>query len=106
MCTEFLTFCLEGYCSTKGLLYFCYSTGVGSQALSQHQGSTIISMSAPGLSSSTERSESSTEEINKDELEETNKHSKTIIPGKKPAIKSSGSAFSLRRSPRFKVYSI
>ncbi|CAK9330233.1 unnamed protein product [Citrullus colocynthis] len=77
--------------------------GIGSQALSQHQGSTIISMSAPGLSSSTERSESSTEEINKDELEETNKHSKTIIPGKKPAIKSSGSAFSLRRSPRFKV---
>ncbi|KAA0057836.1 putative kinetochore protein SPC25 [Cucumis melo var. makuwa] len=77
--------------------------GSGAPALSLHQGSSIISTSAPGLSSSTERSDSSTEEINMDEVEETNKHSKNILPRKKPAIHSSGSAFSLRRSPRFKV---
>ncbi|XP_022134671.1 uncharacterized protein LOC111006883 [Momordica charantia] len=78
--------------------------GVGAQALSLHQDSTIISVSAPGLSSSTDRSESSTQEIdNQVRLEETNKHSKKILSGKKPAVLSPGSAFSLRRSPRFKV---
>ncbi|XP_022988402.1 probable kinetochore protein SPC25 isoform X2 [Cucurbita maxima] len=78
--------------------------GVGAQALSLHQGSTIISMSAPGLTSSSDRSESSTEEIdNQVQLEETNKPSKKTSSGKKPAIQSLGSAFSLRRTPRFKV---
>ncbi|XP_022921533.1 probable kinetochore protein SPC25 isoform X2 [Cucurbita moschata] len=78
--------------------------GVGAQALSLHQGSTIISMSAPGLTSSLDRSESSTEEIdNQVQLEETNKPSKKTSSGKKPAIQSIGSAFSLRRTPRFKV---
>ncbi|KGN63556.1 kinetochore protein SPC25 homolog [Cucumis sativus] len=77
--------------------------GAGAPALSLHQGSSVISTSAPVLSSSTEGSESSTEEINIDEVEETNKHSKNILPRKNPAIHSSGSAFSLRRSPRFKV---
>ncbi|XP_023516085.1 probable kinetochore protein SPC25 [Cucurbita pepo subsp. pepo] len=78
--------------------------GVGAQALSLHQGSTIISMSAPGLTSSLDRSESSTEEIdNQVQLEETDKPSKKTSSGKKPAIQSLGSAFSLRRTPRFKV---
>ena len=98
-------FSLERYFSTKRL-YVCYSTGAGAPALSLHQGSSVISTSAPVLSSSTEGSESSTEEINIDEVEETNKHSKNILPRKTPAIHSSGSAFSLRRSPRFKVCSI
>ncbi|XP_023006028.1 uncharacterized protein LOC111498903 [Cucurbita maxima] len=78
--------------------------GVGAEALSLHQDSTMISLSAPGLSSSTDGSESSTQEIdNHVQPEETNNRSKKFLPGNKPGIQSPGSAFSLRRSPRFQV---
>lgn len=85
--------------------YFSYSKGVGAEALYLHQDSTMISLSAPGLSSSTDGSESSTQEIdNHVQPEETNNRSKKFLPGKKPGIQSPGSAISLRRSPRFKVF--
>ncbi|XP_023530760.1 probable kinetochore protein SPC25 isoform X2 [Cucurbita pepo subsp. pepo] len=59
--------------------------GVGAEALYLHQDSTMISLSAPGLSSSTDGSESSTQEIdNHVQPEETNNRSKKFLPGKKP----------------------
>lgn len=115
--TRILTFCLKfllcfwkfdrsNICSCINcFLCFCYSIGVGIQVRSLDQDSTVISLSAPGLSSSTNRSESSTQEIDcQVQLEKTNKHSKKILSGRKQGIQSPGSGFSLRRSPRFKVY--
>ncbi|CAK9138580.1 unnamed protein product [Ilex paraguariensis] len=80
------------------------SPGIFPQATSIDQDSSIISVSAPVSSVSTDRSESlaKTTEL---QLGENNTVSRKVNHGRggKLAILSPGSASSLRRSPRFKV---
>ncbi|KAJ7956203.1 kinetochore protein spc25 [Quillaja saponaria] len=87
---------------------FRESVGKGNlpQSISNHQESSLISVSAPVISMSSDRSDSPT--MNEHQVQhEGSRHYKKINNGRavkvKPAVLSPGSASSLRRSPRFKV---
>ncbi|XP_059443555.1 kinetochore protein SPC25 homolog [Corylus avellana] len=75
------------------------------QLTTHHQESSTISMSAPSLSVSTDKSESSVvENDHQVKWGEGNRHSKKAHHARViPDVLSPGSASSLRRSPRFKV---
>ncbi|XP_070027295.1 kinetochore protein SPC25 homolog [Nicotiana sylvestris] len=72
---------------------------------SRDQDTSIISMSAPVSSISTDSRSEFSSQLQEHQSEEHNKNSRKLdrAKGGRPVVLSPGSASSLRRSPRFKV---